>query len=160
VADLAAYDKEFEMGNGELPKALHERIIRLCQEGDDLSENRADQAAYNKYDEAWNLVPEPKSDWEASTWILGAVGDLQFRRKTFDKALTSFLRAVQCPGGLGNPYIHLRIGQAQYELGNLEGAGDNLTRAYMGAGEAIFKDEQAKYLAYLHTILRPPETQR
>ena len=106
------------------------------------------------------MVPEDKVNWEASTWILGAVGELQFRHQKFDKALDSYLHAVQCPNGLGNPYIHLRIGEAQYELGNMAGAGDNLTRAYMGAGEDIFKDEDPKYLAYLKTILLPPAPDR
>jgi tetratricopeptide (TPR) repeat protein len=144
------------MGKTRLPKKLHEAITRLCKEGDDLAKKGADQAAYDKYNEAWNLVPEEKANWEASTWILGAVGELQFRHEKSDKALNSFLRAVQCPDGLGNPYIHLRIGQIQYELGNMKGAGDNLTRAYMGAGEDIFDNEDPKYLAYLHTILQPP----
>jgi len=139
-----------------MPKKLHESITRLSKEGDDLAKKGADQAAYDKYNEAWNLVPEPKVDWEASTWILSAVGELQFRLKKFDKALNSFLKAVQCPGGLGNPYIHLRIGEAQYELEDMKGAGDNLTRAYMGAGDDIFKVEDPKYLTYLRTILLPP----
>jgi tetratricopeptide (TPR) repeat protein len=146
------------MRRNQLPEKLHETITRLCGEGDDLVKKGDDRAAYDKYNEAWNIVPEEKANWEASTWILGAVGEIQFRRKKFDKALASFLRAVQCPNGLGNPYIHLRIGQAQYELGNMKGAGDNLARAYMGAGEDIFKDEDPKYLAFLRTVLLPPAT--
>jgi hypothetical protein len=29
---------------------------------------------------------------------------------------------MHCPGAIGNPFIHLRLGQAQFELGNLEPA--------------------------------------
>ena len=37
----------------------------------------------------------------------------------------------------------------------MEGAGDNLARAYMGAGVEIFKNEDRKYLKYLRTIMKP-----
>jgi tetratricopeptide (TPR) repeat protein len=144
------------MEREQLSKKLHSAITRLCKEGDELSKQGADAAAYAKYNEAWELVPEEKADWEASTWILTAVGELQFRNRKFDKALNSYLRAVQCPNGLGNPYIHLRIGQAQYELGNLVGAADNLARAYMGGGEDIFQEADPKYIAFLKTRLKPP----
>jgi tetratricopeptide (TPR) repeat protein len=144
------------MGNQNLPKKLHAQISKLCEEGDALTKAGDDHGAYAKYDEAWNLVPEDKADWEASTWILAAIGELQFRHKKFEKSLNTFLRAVQCPTGLGNPYIHLRIGQSLFELGNKKGAGDNLARAYMGAGEEIFEHEDPKYLKYLKSVLKPP----
>jgi tetratricopeptide (TPR) repeat protein len=144
------------MAHKELPASIHAAITRLCEEGDQLARKGDDRAAHQKYSEAWELVPEDKADWEASTWILAAVGELFFRSGDIDKAKNCFLRAVQCPKGLGNPYIHLRIGQLQFEEGNLKGAGDNLTRAYMGAGEDIFEKEDPKYLAFLRTILLPP----
>jgi hypothetical protein len=28
---------------------------------------------------AWDLLPEPQADWEAATWILGAIGDVNFQ---------------------------------------------------------------------------------
>ena len=34
----------------------------------------------------------------------------------------------------GNPFLRLRLGQVQVELGALDEAADNLTRAYMGGG--------------------------
>jgi len=144
------------MGKNRLTRKAHDAITQLSKEGDELAALGNDQAAYDKYSEAWDLVPEDKANWEASTWLLGAIGELQFRRGSFEKALNTYLRAVQCPNGLGNPYIHLRIGQCQLELGNTNGASDNLTRAYMGAGEEIFEKEDAKYLAHLRTILLPP----
>jgi tetratricopeptide (TPR) repeat protein len=144
------------MGRKSLPKKLRAAITRLCEEGDELAKEGSDAAAYAKYSEAWELLPDDKDNWEASTWVLGAVGELQFRNRKFDKALNSYLRAVQCPNGVGNPYIHLRIGQTQYELGNMEGAADNLARAYMGGGEEIFRDEEPKYFTFLKTHLKPP----
>ncbi|MGB7380321.1 MAG: hypothetical protein WA959_27700 [Rivularia sp. (in: cyanobacteria)] len=39
---------------------------------------------------------------------------------------------MHCPGAVGNPFIHLILRQAQFELGNFDRAKDNLARAYMG----------------------------
>jgi tetratricopeptide (TPR) repeat protein len=52
----------------------------------------------------------------------------------FDKAFKCFFNAVQCPQGLGNPYIDLRLGQMYYEEEQFDKAADELARAYMGAG--------------------------
>src|SRR5207245_2509064 len=105
--------------------------------------------ALAKYREAWDILPDDKENWEAATWLLAAVGEIYFRKQDWEATLNRVLRAVQCANGLGNPYIHLRIGQCQYELGNMKGSGDNLARAYMGAGDEIFSRDDPKYFAYL-----------
>lgn len=63
--------------------------------------------------------------------------------------------AMQCPAAIGNPFLHLRLGQCQFELGNLDRAADELARAYMGAGADIFEGAD-KYFAFLKTRLQPP----
>ena len=69
----------------------------------------------------------------------------------FEKMMKCFINAVQCPSGLGNPFIHLRMGQSYYELGKMEKASDELARAYMGAGMEIFMEDDRKYLEFLET---------
>jgi hypothetical protein len=58
---------------------------------------------------------------------------------------------VQCPKGLGNPYIHSRLGQLYLEQNNVDKAADELTRAYMGGGIDIFMEDDPKYLEFLET---------
>lgn len=141
------------MAEEELPNALYQQITALCKRGDDLLRSGDQRGSYESYSQAWELIPEPKIDWEASTWVLSALGEIMFRRGHYEDAKNLFLRAVQCPGGLGNPYIHLRIGQSQFETGNRTGAKENLTRAFMGAGLDIFGQEDQKYLAFLRQFL-------
>jgi len=47
---------------------------------------------------------------------------------------------MRCPGAIGNPFIHFRHGQCQFELGDLERAADELMRAYLGTGRKIFDE--------------------
>ena len=56
---------------------------------------------------------------------------------------------------IGNPFLHLRLGQCHFELGNLDGAADELARAYMSAGDEIFVGAD-KYFAFLKTRLEAP----
>lgn len=144
------------MTQNHLPKKLNTQITTLCEEGDGYLKSEEYEQAIAKYKDAWNLLPEKKLDWEAATWILTSAGDAYFRQGDYERSLGSFVGAVQGPSGLGNPYIHLRLGQNYFELGDMAKAGDELARAYMGAGDSIFKDEDGKYSTFLHTILLPP----
>ena len=95
------------------------------------------------------LLPTPTQQWEAATWLYVAVGDTHFHEANFEKSFNAFFNAVQCPGGLGNPFVHLRLGQAYLELGDSAKAADELARAYMGAGEEIFLEDDPKYFEFL-----------
>ncbi|KMZ43545.1 MULTISPECIES: tetratricopeptide repeat protein [Bacillales] len=135
----------------QLSDSTHAEITVLCKQGDDLVSAGNLEEGKNKYVAALRLLPENHREWAAATWIYVAIGDVHFQLKNYDKAFKCFFNAVQCPEGLGNPYIHLRLGQLYYEQENLEKAADELTRAYMGAGIAIFMEDDPKYLEFLET---------
>ena len=64
---------------------------------------------------------------------------------------------MNCPDAIGNPFLHLRLGQCQFELGDLERAADELARAYLIEGIAIFTDDDQKYLNFVKPKLQEPE---
>jgi hypothetical protein len=68
-----------------------------------------------------------------------AIGDLYFMAGKFEKSFGAFEDAVRCPGGLGNAFIHLRLGECCFELGQPDRAADELTRAYMGSVERFLR---------------------
>lgn len=135
----------------QLPDDTHAQIVALCKQGDDYAEAGELELAKQKYIAGLRLLPENHKEWEAATWIYVAIGDIHLRLKNFDKAFKCFFNAVQCPNGLGNPYIHLRLGQLYFDDGNLDKAADELTRAYMGGGINIFMEDDPKYLDFLET---------
>jgi tetratricopeptide (TPR) repeat protein len=141
----------------ELPEATYREIKELCRQGDDLLKRGQLDEALQRYASALQLLPGPTpNEWQAATWIYVAIGDVHLRAMNHDKALSCYIQAVQCPEGLGNPYIHLRLGQCHFELENLDKAADELTRAYMGAGLQIFMEDDPKYLTFLETKIRLP----
>lgn len=141
----------------QLDDATHARITSICDSGNALAEAGELDAAILKYEEALGLVPRPIYDWEAATWILTAVGDVLFQKGRYNEARDTLKEAMRCPGAIGNPFIHLRLGQAHFELKEYERAKDELARAYMGGGDEIFEGEATKYKNYIKEILRPRE---
>jgi tetratricopeptide (TPR) repeat protein len=135
----------------ELPTNVMQSIEQLCTEGDALASAGRFEDAVESYNAALELVPEPKNDWNASTWILAAIGDACFLGGYRTSAREAFEYAMSCPDAVGNPFLHLRLGQILLDAGEEDAAADNLVRAYMGAGSAIFDEQDPKYLRFLGT---------
>ena len=135
----------------ELDDKIHSKIQGLCAKGDSLAEVGKFATALDNYWKAFDLIPEPKTNWEATTWILVAIGDANFLEHDFEAGVDNLSNAMHCPGAIGNPFIHLRLGQCQFEVGNLDSAADELFRAYALEGEEIFEDDSPKYLSFLMT---------
>lgn len=142
-----------------LDDLVFRNIELLCAEADALANKGKHEKALAKYETAWVLLPEPRVKWEAATWILGAIGDIQFRKRNFASAVEALQDAMHCPNALGNPFLHLRLGESLFEMGQPHQAMDELTRAYMGAGREIFDNEDPKYFEALRIVLNPPPGQ-
>ena len=139
----------------ELRDDIYDKVTSFCQTGDDLAAQGKYAEALAQYWAAWDLLPEPKTDWSAATWILAAIGDANFQSGDFAAGRDNLSTAMHCPEAIGNPFLHLRLGQCQFELGNLDRAADELTRAYMGGGANLFEDA-GRYFDFLKTKLKPP----
>ena len=138
-----------------LPDDVYGEVARLSQEGSASAEEELFSQARASWQQAWGLLPEPPEQWEAATWLLTAIGDTYFLEGRFAEARDALQRAVGCPGGLGTPFLHLRLGQAQFELGNVTRAKDELARAFMGGAEKLFDGEDPKYWQFIRELLRP-----
>ena len=135
----------------ELNNETYAQIQEKCGLGDELTEEGRWRAALEQYWRAFELIPEPKQDWEATTWVLTAIGDVNFLSGDFEAGVENLSKAMHCPGAIGNPFIHLRLGQCQWELNHLDKAADELTRAYAIEGEEIFSEEAPQYFEFLKT---------
>jgi len=135
----------------ELDGALYEEVKRLCALGDGMAKNERYEDAIAEYNRAWELIPDPKYEWDASTWILAAIADACFLSGYLTSAREALEYAMMCPKAIGNPFLHLRFGQVLYEAGELDRSADELMRAYMGGGRRVFELGDQKYWAFLKT---------
>lgn len=137
----------------ELDSAIHSKITELCQLGDSHVEEGELDLALAKYQEALTLIPAPHARWQASTWVWTAIGDTYFMKGDFEQSLDAFRAAMRGPDAIGNPFIHLRLGQSAFETGDMETAREHLLRAYMAEGIEIFEDERPDYLDLIKPLI-------
>lgn len=125
---------------------MHEPIQALVEEGDKLFDKGKFDSALAKYEAAYALLPSDKGRWEATTWVLAAIGDTCFHSGDYTRGEDALARAIECPGGIENPFLLLRLGQCVFELGRMEDARTVLGEAWDLAGDELFDDEDDKYL--------------
>jgi tetratricopeptide (TPR) repeat protein len=135
----------------ELDDDINQRIEALAAEADAMAEAEDFEGALDRYWDAFELLPEPKTQWQQGTWLLSAIGEANFFQGDFAAGRENLGTAMHYPDAIGNPFLHLRLGQCQFELGDLDKAADELMRAYMAEGAEIFAEEEPKYLAFLTT---------
>ena len=135
----------------EIEDKIHEEIKSLSQSGDALAEAEDYTQALVQYWNAFDLIPEPKNEWEATTWVLAAIGDANFLSKDYQAGIDNLSNAMYCPNAIGNPFLHLRLGQCLFEMEFLDQAADELIRAYALEGEELFSEDDPKYLDFLRT---------
>ena len=138
----------------QIPADTFAEIEAACKTGErELASGTPESAdkAFGYFSSALELLPEPRERWNAAGWILSRMGECYFRAKSYSRATTLYADLMYCPGALGNPWVHLRKGQVHFETGQLDRAADDLMRAYMGGGKAIFGHEDPKYYEFLRT---------
>ncbi|VWC59213.1 hypothetical protein BLA18112_00728 [Burkholderia lata] len=153
---ISTPEQGFDMA--ELDNALYERIGALSDAGDALMEDGDYEGALAKFWAGFDLLPEPRTHWEAGTWLMAAIGDVNFHQEDYVAGRDNLAQSMHFPNAVGNPFLHLRLGQCQFELGELDRAADELMRAYMGGGPELFEDEDGKYLRFLATRAEGIET--
>ena len=137
----------------ELKSELYQKVTELCEEGDKFFEDDNYNAAVLKYNEALEILPFPKNDWEASTWIYTALGDTYYMKKNYKLATECLYNALNCPDSLDNPFVNLRLGQSLYEIREFSKAKEYLLRAFMIEGYSIFNGEDNKYFELIEDII-------
>ncbi|HZX77288.1 hypothetical protein [Lysobacter sp.] len=121
--------------------------------GEAMASHREDLDAYVQ---ALEQLPTPPGGWEPAAWLLVAVGEVNFLAREYECAAAVFAKALRCHGTIGYPFVHLRLGQCHYELGELVKAGEELVQAYRHAGFELFTREDPKYFVHLKTALAQP----
>ncbi|NDV66668.1 lipopolysaccharide assembly protein LapB [Bacteroides sp. 224] len=137
----------------ELNDELYSAIMSDLEKGDDAAENSRNSTALKYYLSGLEKVPDPKTDWEISLHIYTAMGDLFINMEQYENAVFHYQSALNCPDGLSNGYIWLGLGQAYYELGDMEKAKDALKSAYMLEGDEIFQGYDLKYYNLIKEII-------
>ncbi|HKK75560.1 MAG TPA: tetratricopeptide repeat protein [Saprospiraceae bacterium] len=151
VLKLALSEEEYEQIF--LPDTIGGQVERLSMRADLLTEQGKFAEAILLYQEGLELIPEPKSTYEATLWFLVAIGDAYWYLKEWEHAIPYFERSLEVLGGKENPFVWLRLGQLHYEMGDLVAAQRELNKGLEIEGEDLFEGEEFKYLQLAKTSL-------
>ncbi|MBV6625646.1 MAG: tetratricopeptide repeat protein [Rivularia sp. (in: Bacteria)] len=140
----------------EIDDISYSRILELSKQGDSYAKRKAYAKAIDTYYEALDLVPEPSDSevYTATNWLLNAIAEAYLLSGDYENARIVINQAMRDADGTGNPFSHLILGKAQFKLGDLDRAEDNLALAYIGGGKEIFEGDDPKYYEYLKTLMR------
>lgn len=154
LKEAGLFDND-EDASDDLPPPLDddtdEAIQDLLDEAEGYFENSNFDGAIKSFEGVLKLLPDPPFEYDYATSAYAGIGDAYFSKQDYRQTLAAFEAAKKCDGGVGNPFVHLRLGQAYFLTGNEEKAADELMRAYMASGEEVFEDEDPKFLAFLRT---------
>ena len=132
-------------------KDLQKTITGIARKAKSLALQGAFESAIAEYTQGLELLAEPKHASEYAVMLFSGIAEAYYLQGLWDDALKYFGEAIRSEGGLGDPYIHLRLGQIRYRKGEMEKAADELMRAYMGSGKIIFEGEDPMYYALIRS---------
>ena len=98
---ISTQEQGFDMA--ELDNELYERIGALSDAGDALMEDGDYEGALEKFRAGFDLLPEPKTNWEAGTWLMAAIGDANFLQADYAAGCENLGQAMHFPNAIGNP---------------------------------------------------------
>ena len=141
----------------KMDPAIQKKIIALCEHGAKLAEMKEFAFALSKYYDALALVPDPKKDYKATTWIYSSMGELHWKKRDYNEAGRAFLQAYRSVGGEQSADVNFRLGQCLVECGEPSLAHQYLCQAYMLDGESLFATEDPKYFEVIRSEIYGPE---
>ena len=143
-----------------LDAALDKRVRQLCAEGYRIYDDCDYEQALRRFYQAWTLIPKPQTQFEASGWVLTAIGDAYFAKRNYRASIEALRSALFCPNTVGNPFVHLRLGQCYLEQENTEDADRHLARALYSGGPELFDREAPHYLNQARLALQRLQSDR
>lgn len=128
---------------------LDDEIERLSEAGSQAMDDGDWRAAVARWTEALTIIPAPRNESTASTWLYTVIGDAYYNAGQVDAASLSLGEALKCPDAVESPFLWLRLGQVLTDSGHAKQGTDALLSAYMLAGAEIFEDQDPRYLEQL-----------
>ena len=136
---------------------VYNQVQKIVDQGDTELSAREFELSVKKYNKALSLIPSIYRQCEIAICILSSLSEAYFQLHMYDKALVYLRELINCPNVIGNPFVNLRLGQVQLELGNYAQAQEELYKAYTSEGEEIFLGDDPKYLNFIKILEKREE---
>jgi hypothetical protein len=132
-------------------------LERFIDEGEAFIDGKQFPDALARFQAAWDVLPQPKTEQEPAVRLMAAIADCHFHLQNWEACHEAMQHALRCGASVADPFLRLRLGQSMYELGNEREAANWLVPVYLTEGRAPFAYDDPKYLEFFRDKLRPPE---
>jgi tetratricopeptide (TPR) repeat protein len=140
-----------------ISEELQAELDQVAAEGNALAEQGKYSEAASVFRSGFDMITPPREGRSTSLLFIVAIGDMQWLGKDYQASLETWRDAILLYGGFGNPFVHLRRGQALFELGNKAEASNELLRALLLGGEDVFAREELDYWVFITSQADAPE---
>ncbi len=131
----------------DLESELKAQVVELCNKAVEAQEEERFHASNRDLQKVYDLLPEPKNEWKAYSWLISIMADNHFEQDEYIAAFKKLEEVFTLDDeSTENAYLCLRRGQCALELEYDELAKQFLTRAFELEGKELFEDEHSKYL--------------
>jgi tetratricopeptide (TPR) repeat protein len=132
----------------ENPK-LADEIMAIMASGNDFDERNKKTEALALYQQAWDLLPEPKLEWTAlSSWVTGSFFNLHFDNGDFKASEQWAQRTLDGRESDIDTGPLINVGMVFLELGKNAQAYKYFDEAYRFSKARAFQERPKKYLNF------------
>lgn len=131
-------------GLADLPPELERRFQAYAAAGRDAWRERGDiDGAEHDFLRAWNVIPDPKTEWDWSGSFVGGLLTFFIETGQAQKALAWLPEYEKHYGDTAD--LHVWQGIVRFELGQHHAAFEAFQRVHDAYGYRAFRDEDPKY---------------
>jgi hypothetical protein len=106
----------------------------------------------------YSKLSDTNKSGRAGRYIIIRIGELCFKEKELEEAKYHYSFAMKFSDTIGNPFLHLRLGQLEYQMTceNTSRVIDELSRALIMGGKTVFEGEESFFIQIPLGVLDAP----
>ncbi len=140
----------------KLNEELEKKMFELDAKANEYYENEDWDMAIDTYKQQYELLPEPKDEYDWGYGALEMIGSVYYKKRDFKQAKSYLTKALASPVYTGsykqdmNAPINWELGKILYQEGDKEGALEYFKAAW---GLIEIEDENPKYEEFIRAHL-------
>ncbi len=121
-----------------------------------IDDNKNVEDKVNELYDIYSFLSDDEKRLREGRYVIIRIGELCYANRLIEEAMENFSFVMQFKDTIGNPYLHLRMGQLFYCKGNNDKMLDELSRALIMGGDKVFEGEDLKFINLAKDVLKEP----
>lgn len=137
----------------ELSDSTYEIITQLVDEAENDCRRNDFRSSISKYKKAARLLPKPRYEWEAYSWLMCGIGLNYVEIENWQEAFKFLNYSLLSSDEMVDASVWFHTGQALYKMGRFDESKDYLIKAFI-LNKGVFDKHDPEYKAFIVEDLR------